>query len=40
METVLQILMEDLGMRKISANMVPQILTNDQKQQWLHVKSS
>jgi hypothetical protein len=39
-ETVRQILTEDLGMRKVSAKMVPQILTDDQKQRRLHVKSS
>jgi hypothetical protein len=38
-ETVRQILTEDLGMKKISAKMVPRILTDDQKQCWLHVKS-
>jgi hypothetical protein len=38
-ETVRQILKEDLGMRKISAKMLPQILTGDQKHR-LHVKSS
>jgi hypothetical protein len=31
-EAVQQIIMEDLGMRKISAKMVSQILTDDQKQ--------
>jgi hypothetical protein len=30
-ETVRQIIKEDLGMRKISVKMVPQILTHDQK---------
>jgi transposase len=30
-ETVLQIVKEDLGMRRISAKMVPRILTPDQK---------
>jgi len=30
-ETVRQIVKEDLGMRKISAKMVPRILTHDQK---------
>jgi hypothetical protein len=39
-ETVRQILMEDMGMRKMSAKMVPRILTDDQKQRLLHVKSS
>jgi hypothetical protein len=38
-ETVLQIIMEDLGMTQISAKMVPQILTNDQKQRRLHISS-
>jgi histone-lysine N-methyltransferase SETMAR len=38
-ETVRQIVKEDLGMRKISAKMVPQILTHDQKQSWLHISS-
>jgi len=36
-ETVRQIVKEDLGMRKISAKMVPRILTHDQKQQRLHI---
>jgi histone-lysine N-methyltransferase SETMAR len=31
-ETVRKILTEDLGMRKVSAKMVPQILSDDQKQ--------
>jgi hypothetical protein len=35
--TVQQIVKEDLGMRKISAKMVPQILTLDQIQHWLHI---
>jgi DNA-directed RNA polymerase sigma subunit (sigma70/sigma32) len=39
-ETVRQILTKCLGMRKISSNMVPQLLTDDQKQRRLHVKSS
>jgi hypothetical protein len=38
-ETVRQIITEDLGMSKISAEMVPRILTDDQKQQWLHISS-
>jgi len=38
-ETVRQIVKKDLGMRKISAKMVPQILTHDQKQHWLHISS-
>jgi hypothetical protein len=36
-ETVQQ--KEDLGMRKISAKMVPQNLTHDQKQCQLHISS-
>ena len=38
-ETVRQIVKEDLGMRKISAKMVPRILTHDQKQCRLHISS-
>jgi histone-lysine N-methyltransferase SETMAR len=38
-ETVRQIVKEDLGMRKISAKKVPQILTHDQKQCRLHNSS-
>jgi len=38
-ETVRQIVKEDLGMRKISARMVPRILTHDQKQRRLHISS-
>ena len=39
-ETVRQIVKEDLGMRKISAKMVPRILTHDQKQRRrLHISS-
>jgi hypothetical protein len=38
-ETVQQIVKEDLGMRKISAKMVPPILTHEQKQRWLHISS-
>jgi len=38
-ETVRQIVKEDLGMRKISAKMVPRILTHDQKQHRLHISS-
>ena len=38
-ETVRQIVKEDLGMRKISAKMVPRILTYDQKQCQLHISS-
>jgi hypothetical protein len=36
--TVRQIVKEDLGVRKISAEMVPRILTHDQKRQ-LHISS-
>jgi histone-lysine N-methyltransferase SETMAR len=39
-ETVRQIITEDLGMRKISAKMVPQILTVDQQQCWLDSSSA
>jgi len=38
-ETVWQIVKEDLGMRKISAKMVPRILTHDQKQCQLYISS-
>ena len=38
-EPLRQIVKEDLGMRKISAKMVPQILTHDQKQRRLHISS-
>jgi len=38
-ETVRQIVKEDLGMRKLSAKMVPRILTHDQKQRRLHISS-
>jgi hypothetical protein len=38
-ETVRKILTEDLGMRKVSAEMVPQILSDDQKQHQLDVCS-
>ena len=37
-ETVQQIVKKDLGMRKFSAKMVLQILTNDQKRR-LHISS-
>jgi len=37
-ETVQQIVKEDLGMRKISAKMMPRILAHDQKH-WLHISS-
>jgi hypothetical protein len=36
-ETVRQIIMEDLGMRKIFAKMVPRMLTDDQKHRQLHI---
>ena len=38
-ETVRQIVKEDLRMRKISAKMMPRILTHDQKQRRLHSSS-
>jgi hypothetical protein len=38
-ETVRQIVKEDLGMRKISAKIVPRVLTRDQKQRWLRISS-
>ena len=38
-ETVRHIVKEDLWMRKISAKMVPWILTHDQKQRRLHTSS-
>jgi histone-lysine N-methyltransferase SETMAR len=38
-ETVKKILTEDLGMRKVSARMVPQILSDDQKQRQLDICS-
>jgi hypothetical protein len=38
-ETVRKILTEDLGMRKVSAKMVPQIWFDDQKQRHLDVCS-
>jgi len=38
-ETVRQIVKEDSGMRKFSANMLPRILTHDQKQRRLHISS-
>jgi hypothetical protein len=38
-ETVRQIVKKDLGMRKISAKMVPQILTHYKKQHQLHISS-
>jgi len=38
-ETVRQIVKEDLGMRKISTEMVSQILTHDQKRR-LHISSN
>jgi len=36
---VRQIAKKDLGMRKISAKMVPRILTHDKKQRRLHISS-
>jgi hypothetical protein len=38
-ETVRKIFTEDLGMRKVSAKMVPRILSDDQKQRRLDVCS-
>jgi hypothetical protein len=38
-ETVRQIVKKDLEMRKISAKMVPRILTDGQKQRRLHISS-
>ena len=38
-ETVQQIVKENLGMRKFSAEMMPRILTHDQKQRRLHISS-
>jgi hypothetical protein len=38
-ETVRQTVKEDLGIRKISATMVPRILTHDQKQCRLHIST-
>jgi hypothetical protein len=38
-ETVRKIVTEDLGMRKVSGNMVPRILSDDQKQRRLDVYS-
>jgi hypothetical protein len=38
-ETVRKILTEDLGMRKVSGKMVPQIFSDDQKQRRLDVCS-
>jgi len=38
-ETLRQTVKEELGMRKISAKMVPRILTHDQKQRRLHISS-
>jgi hypothetical protein len=37
-DTVLQITVEDLGMRKLSTWMVSQILTDDQRY-WIHILS-
>jgi hypothetical protein len=38
-ETVRMVLTVDLRLRKVSAKMVPQILSDDQKQRWLDVCS-
>jgi histone-lysine N-methyltransferase SETMAR len=38
-ETVQQIITDDLEETKISAKMVPGMLTDDQKQCWLHISS-
>jgi len=38
-ETVRQVVKKDVGMRKISAKLVPQILTHDQKQRRHHISS-
>ena len=38
-KTVRQFVKEDFGIRKISAKMVPRILTHDQKQLRLHISS-
>ena len=38
-ETMRQIVKEDLGKRKISAKMLPRILTHDQKEGRLHISS-
>jgi hypothetical protein len=38
-ETVRQIIADNVGMRKVSAQMAPQILTDDQKQHRLHISS-
>ena len=38
-ETGRQIVKEDLGVKKISAKMVPRISTQDQKQRRLHISS-
>jgi hypothetical protein len=35
-ETARQIIMDDLGMRKFSAKIMPRMLTDDQKQRRLH----
>jgi uncharacterized SAM-dependent methyltransferase len=39
LETVRQIITEDLEIRKISSNMVPRILKDDQKHRRLHISS-
>jgi hypothetical protein len=38
-ETARQIIKDDLEMRKMSAKMVPRMLTDDQKQRQLHISS-
>jgi hypothetical protein len=38
-ETARKILTEDFGMRKVSAKIVPRMLSDDQKQRWLDVCS-
>ena len=38
-EIVRQIVREDLGLRNISANVMPRILTHDQKLRRLHISS-
>jgi hypothetical protein len=39
METVRRIIVEDLGIRKFAAKIVPRILIDDQKQRRLHISS-
>jgi hypothetical protein len=38
-EAVRKIMIEDLGMREVSTKIVPQILSDDHKQQWYDVCS-